>query len=544
MRAKRNTPRLPNTPRPSPAALNGPLGLLPPWLVTVVRPVTLTILIGCVALPLSQILAAIVPGLHPARLLFVIGLAALEAHFTYGLMQARYISGAEVWRVRLLEFGMYFVALKLAQVALVGAPPAGWPRDPQALLLFLFDIETLLMLLLAVTVALTVSDTLEDLDRVGETPEMDKQYVTPLDALTGRFFLGGILVLVLSGLARVGLQDLLNFDRAPVTGLVATVLVYFVVGFLMLGQVRLALLATSWQAQGVNVPAELGGRWVRYSLVFLGVAGLIAFALPTGYTAGALGWIGGVIIVVLNVVASLVTVLLGLIFLPLSWLMSLFNGPHTDAPAADPTPLLPPPVLLDQPLPAWVEVLRTIIVWSLLIGMALYVVINYLRDRPELLRALRDFGPLRRLRQMWAGLRHRLSGMAAAVQALPVAAWLRERLRARPVLPPLRYFRLGGATPREQVQYYYLSLLRRAGEYGFGRKPAQTPAEYTPTLAANLSENTPEVQALTEAFIETRYSTHPVPAEQVQRVRSAWGRLRATLAKQKKLDRKERGQDG
>jgi hypothetical protein len=75
-----------------------------------------------------------------------------------------------------------------------------------------------------------------------------------------------------------------------------------------------------------------------------------------------------------------------------------------------------------------------------------------------------------------------------------VAAWLRERLRARLALPPLRYFRLGGATPREQVQYYYLSLLRRAGEYGFGRRPAQTPAEYTPTLAANLPENTPEVR--------------------------------------------------
>ena len=161
-----------------------------------------------------------------------------------------------------------------------------------------------------------------------------------------------------------------------------------------------------------------------------------------------------------------------------------------------------------------------------------------------MLRAWREFTPLRRLRQLWAALSHWLSGLAAAVQALPVAAWLREQLRARPTLPPLGFFRLVGATPREQVQYYYLSLLRRAGDYGFGRKPAQTPAEYTPTLAANLTDNTPEVQALTDAFIETRYSAHPVPAEQVQQVRSAWGRLRAALAKQKKLARKERGQDG
>ncbi len=62
MRAKPNLPRSPHAPRPSPAALNGPLGLLPPWLVTVVRPAALTLLVGCLALPLSQILAALIPG--------------------------------------------------------------------------------------------------------------------------------------------------------------------------------------------------------------------------------------------------------------------------------------------------------------------------------------------------------------------------------------------------------------------------------------------------------------------------------------------------
>ncbi len=543
MRAKPNLPRPPAGQRAPSPLLNGPLGLLPPWLVSVVRPVALTVMVGCVALPLSQILANVVPGLHQPLLLFAVALAALEAHYTHHLIRTRYISGAEIWRVRLVEFGIYFVVLKLAQLAVVGAPPS-WPREPLDMLVFLFDFEMLLLLPLAIAIALTVSDSLEDLDRVGEMPEIDKQYVSPLDALTGRFFLGGILVLVLSGLARVGLQDLLNFDHAPVTGLVATVLVYFVTGFLMLGQVRLALLATSWQAQGTRVPPELGGRWVRYSLIFLGVAALIAFALPTGYTAGALGVLGNLVVVALSVLWTLVAIALGVLFLPLGWLLSLFNGQRTDAPAAEPFPLVPPAALLDQPAPAWLEVVRTIIVWALLIGMVLYVVSSYLRDRPELLRALRGLAPLRRLRQMWAALRHRLSGLAAAVQALPVAAWLRERLSARPGLPPLRWFRLGSATPREQVQYYYLSLLRRAGEQGFGRKPAQTATEYRPTLATNLPEHTPEVQALTEAFEETRYSAHPVAAEQVQRVRSAWGRLRAALAQQKKLTRKDRGPDG
>jgi len=531
-------------PPPAQAGPSGPLGLLPAWLVTILRPVALTLMAGCVALPLTQILGSLVPGLHSELLFGAIVLAALEAHFTQYLIRTRYISGAEVWRIRAVEFAFYFVAIKVAQVALVGAPAEGWPRDPRALLLFLFDLEILVVMLAAVSFALAVSDTLDDLDRVGEPAEIDKYYVTPLDSLAGRFFGGGMLVLVLSGLARVGLIELLDFDHAPVTGLVANVLVYFVVGFLMLGQVRLALLATTWQAQGARVPPELGGRWVRYSLAFLGVAALIAFALPTGYTAGALGVLGAVILAFLNIVSALVVIVLGIFMLPLSWLLSLF---HTERPVTGlDTPItLPTPAdLLNQPTPPWVETLRTLIVWGLLIGMVLYVVISYLRDRPELLRAVRDLGALRRLRQMWAALRHRLSGLAATVQAGPVAAWLRDRLRPRPALPPLRSFRLGGATRREQVQYYYQSLLRRAGEAGFGRKPAQTPAEYHPVLMTNLPEHSPEVQALTDAFIETRYSAHPVGPEQVQRVRAAWQGLRAALAKLKQQQRKERDHDG
>ncbi len=535
--------------RPPAGGLNalptGPLGLMPAWLVTVLRPAALTLMAACVALPLTQILGALVPGLHGELFFGAIVLAALEANFTQYLIRIRYVSGADIWRLRAIEFGFYFVAIKLGQVLVVGAPAAGWPRDPQALLLYLFDLETILIMLATVSFALAVSDTLDDLDRVGEPAEIDKQYVTPLDSLTGRFFGGGVLVLVLSGLARVGLLEAFNLEHAPVTGLVANVLLYFVVGFLMLGQVRLALLATNWQTQGARVPPEMGGRWVRYSLVFLGLAGLIAFALPTGYTAGALGLVGSLVLLILGVISALAVALLGVFLLPISWLMSLL---HTEQmPVAPDNPVVPPPSpleTLNQALPAWVDALRSVVVWGLLIGMALYVVINYLRDRPELLRAVRELAALRRLRQLWAALRHRLSGLAAAVQAGPVAAWLRERLRARPNFPALRYFRLGGASPREQVQYYYLSLLQRASEVGFGRRPAQTPAEYDPVLRANLPESSPEVQALTEAFIETRYSAHPVEPEQVARVRAAWSGLRAALTKLKRQQRKEHDHHG
>jgi hypothetical protein len=165
--------------------------------------------------------------------------------------------------------------------------------------------------------------------------------------------------------------------------------------------------------------------------------------------------------------------------------------------------------------------------------MIAYVVVQFLRDRPELLQGLRQFGLGRRLRQLWAALRHRVSGLAEAVRLSPVATWLREQFAKRPALPTMRYFRLGGAPPRDQVMFYYYSLLRRAQERGFGRRPPQTPREYEPVLESQLDEVAPEVEALTKAFEETRYSPRPVGAEAARRAREAWGKIRAALVKGK-----------
>ena len=77
--------------------------------------------------------------------------------------------------------------------------------------------------------------------------------------------------------------------------------------------------------------------------------------------------------------------------------------------------------------------------------------------------------------------------------------------------------------------FYYLSLLRRAGQQGFGRRPQQSPRDYEPVLEENLPSAAPELQALTAAFEETRYSAHPVSAATAQETRAIWLRVRAVL---------------
>jgi len=102
-------------------------------------------------------------------------------------------------------------------------------------------------------------------------------------------------------------------------------------------------------------------------------------------------------------------------------------------------------------------------------------------------------------------------------------------MRRPPPASPFSFFRLGAQSSRDQILHYYLSLLRRAGELGFPRRPAQTPREYEPTLETHLPEAQAETDQLTQAFVEARYSRQAIGEDQARRVRAYWERVRAAL---------------
>jgi hypothetical protein len=161
--------------------------------------------------------------------------------------------------------------------------------------------------------------------------------------------------------------------------------------------------------------------------------------------------------------------------------------------------------------------------------MVIYVVRSYLRDRPELLEALGTRGPIRALRAFLIALWRRLFGLAeAASKRIPRRLSLR-RIRLRSPKEPFRFFRLGALSPRERILYYYLSILRRAERQGFPRQRAQTPHEYDATLGPHLPQARQEMDLLTQAFVEARYSQHVIEPGQARRVRVDWQRVKAAL---------------
>jgi len=506
-----------------------------PWVKHLFRPLVIGVMVGCIALSLVDLVHLFAPTWNGTYLVAGCVLAALEASYSYQLIRARRLRGGDLLRFRAIELGLFFILLKIGSYAGdrwadVLADVSTWPRRPWNV----FTPEATVAFILAVLSWHASTQTTRDLERIGAPPDRHYRHEPtdlPIHGITSRFFWGGAVLLIVTGITRVGIAALLNLERPPVPGLVLNVLVYFLLGLVMLGQMQFTRLRMQWRAQQVQVAAELPRRWVRYSLAIVGLAALVAFLLPTGYTVGLLD--------VANVAISVFIYLITLLALILSYVLALLLWPLTalfGLERPERARVTPPPQLfqaqpsgLGGPTPAWFEVLRSLLFWAVTLGMVLYVVRSYLRDHPELLRALTSLAPLWALRDFLIAAWRRLVGLGEAVrQHIPRRLSLR-RDRQTTSQRPFRFFRLGALPPRERILYYYLSILRRAERQGYARHGAQTPHEYDATLSPHLPEARKEMHLLTQDFVEARYSTHPVEREEEQQVRTRWQRVKAAL---------------
>jgi hypothetical protein len=336
---------------------------------------------------------------------------------------------------------------------------------------------------------------------------------------------GGALLLIVAGFTRVGVAALLGAGQTRLPELVLNVLAYFLLGFVLLGHAQFTSLHTLWRVNKIATGPWLARRWVRYSLVFVALATLLAFVLPTGYTVSLLA----VLEYVLLLVSFLFTFLFALLVMPIARLLS--SGETGDAPALPSLPR-PPSVPADPsgPSPDWFEVARSLVFWIVVVGVVVYVVRSYLRDHPGIWRALSSFSPFRALGRLLAGLWRLLAGAADGVGRRITRTLSGRRRTGTPSQAGRpRFLRLGALSPRDRVLYYYLSILRRAGNRGLPRHPSQTPFEYDGTLAPHLPDARQELASLTRAFVEARYSRHPVGRKEEKEIRRRWKQVRAAL---------------
>jgi hypothetical protein len=517
------------------------------WLENLFRPLVVGVMVGCIAWSLGQLAREFAPKWNPSYLVVGCVLAALEAFLSYRVLQTERMRGLNVLRFRMVELLIIFIFLKLGGYAGrslgdVLAQIRAWPND----LSQLFDLETMAAFALALSCWAAATETVKDLERIGEPPASYHEPISPVERLTNRFFAGGAVLLIVTGLASFGsTSELLDLRRSSVGGLAFNVLVYFLLGLVMLGQAQFLRLRTQWQKQLVEIADELPSRWVRYSLALVGLAALWAFLLPTGFTLNPLQaatYALGVIGVLLTFLATLLVTIVTLPFSLLFWLLSrLLSGTDQGPPPALGLPAFEAPSTSEGGAPeSWLAIVRTLVFWAVLLAGVYFLVRSYLRDRPELREALGRFRPIQTLRWGWATLWRWLKGWgarfwSAASERMP------HRLPRRPPPVgsskfPLRFFRLRALSPRERVQYYYLSILRRASKQGFPRQSHQTPHEHYANLKPNLPQAQDDMGVLTQAFVEARYSLHTVEPDQDRRVRASWERVKAALRSLKRRD--------
>lgn len=329
--------------------------------------------------------------------------------------------------------------------------------------------------------------------------------------------------LLLMGLGLVGVAALARV-RAPSDTSVGYVLAYFGLALLLLSQTRFTLLRAAWQSERIPFDRGVGRRWLLYSGLLLGGLALAALALPTQYALGLFATLQ----YLLTLLGAVVQLIVFVVVLIVAYILSVFF-PEVQLPAAPRLPLPPAggPVTAPTGLSPLLEFIQSALFWGLFLGVAGYLLRQYLLRKPQAVNALRRLPGLSLIVRLWRQLRSFFGGLGDRLDDLRAARrQARSFPAARTATAPRRWLRLQALSPRQRVQFYYGALLRRGAEHGLPRAPAQTPYEYARTLRERRPEADEDLAGLTAEFLEARYTAHAISAARAGRAQHYWQRLK------------------
>ncbi len=350
---------------------------------------------------------------------------------------------------------------------------------------------------------------------------------------------GGITLIICAGLTTIDINQmneafsLRSVVRLGVSPLLLTaLLLYLLVGLWLYSQVRWQMLRMRWLLERTTIQPDLERTWNRTSGWVIIAVALAAAFLPIGSTFGLARIVQFLIIVVMGLIQLFLTLVIFLLSLPL-----LLLSPNEVTNNVDPLP----PISLDPstfslpPLePSGPNLWTNGLFWLVLLILTIGAVIFFLRERgyPLPFRTLSQLWQIviEMVRRWWHGARGRIQAITTALQRG------RESTPASPPSSPWSFFRLNALSPREQIRYFYLAAVHRAGEKGVTRNKAETPLEFAQDLQQNWPEAQEEITQLTDAFLHARYSPQPVTPEDVNPIKRTWKQIKTTLRRQKKAN--------
>ena len=360
----------------------------------------------------------------------------------------------------------------------------------------------------------------------------------------------GVVMVIIAGLLR---QDRVTlWQGQPIAQVsVINVVIYFILGLGLFSQTNFMALRAAWGYEHAKIHQHLGSRWVFYSLVFVLGLGVLALLLPTRYSLGFLD----TLMYLLGFLRIIIEFIIGIIMLPVLLIFRLFaiilgkgnekSEPIENKPAV-PIETQAPNIAIHTYIPWW-DVFKSFLFWGFFIAILGFAIYQYLKQNQALLAGLRSLPAWQWVKQAWQWLRGQFRTVRSGVKTVVQAGWKKlHALRITPVsLTKWRFMNPYRFTPREQVIFFYLALIRRGKEAGLPRHPSQTPYEYARFIGPDLVEQTEAVSDMTEGFLNARYSTHEATPEQTSRVKQAWAQVRkALISKRRGSEGKEPGVTG
>ena len=345
--------------------------------------------------------------------------------------------------------------------------------------------------------------------------------------VTRVFFLGGLMIL-LATFIRIDLQSL-GIARSPLHPSAINILLYFFFSLVLMSQTQLAIIRAGWIHQRLQISENIGVRWVTYSVLFLfGVVGLVIF-LPTRYSLGFLDVLNYVLEILVSVVLFLWEALVFLFLLFFS-LLGLHSGETNPSNIVPQRPLPPPPSNLNTtPLP-WIEFIKSIIFWVIFFSLVIFSTYQFLNQHQELIAKIRQIPGWRQVQRLLERFFAWLRGVNRTIRLRIESGFTTLSERQVPtalVLP--RFISLKRLSPRQKVLFFYFALVRRGREKGFERQAWQTPFEYNEKLREALPDVSEDVSAMTDTFVEARYSKHLISTNRAGFMQRWWQKVRKAL---------------
>jgi hypothetical protein len=508
------------------------------------------LLMGCTILTFSVLINSIFPAWHAAIIAGVALFVVIDRIYTYRQLKPLTFLSTE-W---LIALGTQWVVILLViRILLSYSYGLASLRNDLSLIVSgylekFFTPEYVASLLLAFIVWMLTRNFLDLIDEIGldqrtalgEENVMPDNLVPAHQRMVSLVFTLGIVLVVLTTMSRMNLHALISapgrlpdVELSSFSGAEAGVLLYFVFGLGLLSLSRLMSLHTHWNRQRIPISStNLARQWGVYSLLFLLLLGLLVGILPSGDSIGFFSLVFMAFGFLIRVLLFIAELIVGLILLLFSIPFLLFDKKSPNMPMTPPAfPPLPTGPTVPPANNELLILLRSLFLWGVLIVVVVFALIQFFRLHGGIVPALRKSRVTNWLLLAWQWLYRNVGKTRDGLSRLVAAGWqsMSSRLEGKRILPPLHLIRLRALDPRRQVYFYYLAMIRRSQGQGITRQPSQTPSEYAVSLEKELPSAREEIDSITDAFVEARYSRREVNAGKADYVKSLWGRIRHAL---------------